>query len=190
MLSFIFRRILYSIPLLFVISIIIFFIIELPPGDYATWYVSQTKALANITQEQALELTIMLREKYGLNEPLVIRYFNWIKNIVLNFDFGFSMHYNKPVSEMLGDRLPRTLVIALICHFFATTIGVFIGIYAAKNQNKLGDNIATIFAFFRNDNSTFLFSVTNYVLVSNCSKFRQHWIDVLSILRCSTNVFC
>ena len=89
----------------------------------------------------------MLREKYGLNEPLVIRYFNWIKNIVLNFDFGFSMHYNKPVSEMLGDRLPRTLVIALICHFFATTIGVFIGIYAAKNQNKLGDNVATIFAF-------------------------------------------
>ena len=147
MLSFIFRRILYSIPLLFVISIIIFFIIELPPGDYATWYVSQTKALANITQEQALELTIMLREKYGLNEPLVIRYFNWIKNIVLNFDFGFSMHYNKPVSEMLGDRLPRTLAIALICHFFATTIGVFIGIYAAKNQNKLGDNVATIFAF-------------------------------------------
>ena len=73
MLSFIFRRILYSIPLLFVISIIIFFIIELPPGDYATWYVSQTKALANITQEQALELTIMLREKYGLNEPLIIR---------------------------------------------------------------------------------------------------------------------
>ena len=84
MLSFILRRILYSIPLLFVISIIIFFIIELPPGDYATWYVSQTKALANITQEQALELTIMLREKYGLNEPLIIRYFNWIKNIVLN----------------------------------------------------------------------------------------------------------
>ena len=147
MLSFIFRRILYSIPLLFVISIIIFFIIELPPGDYATWYVSQTKALANITQEQALELTIMLREKYGLNEPLVIRYFNCIKNIVFNFDFGFSMHYNKPVSEMLGDRLPRTLAIALICHFFATTIGVFIGIYAAKNQNKLGDNVATIFAF-------------------------------------------
>ena len=54
MLSFIIRRILYSIPLLFIISILIFFIIQLPPGDYATWYVSQTKALANITQEQAI----------------------------------------------------------------------------------------------------------------------------------------
>ena len=118
MLSFIIRSILYSLPLLFIISIIIFFIIELPPGDYATWYVNQTKALANITQEQALELTKSLREKYGLNDPVVIRYFNWIKNIVLNFDFGFSMHYNKPVSQMLADRLPRTLVIALICPVF------------------------------------------------------------------------
>ena len=74
MFSFIIRRILYSLPLLFVISIIIFFIIELPPGDYATWYVSQTKALANITQEQALELTKSLREKYGLNEPVAVSY--------------------------------------------------------------------------------------------------------------------
>ena len=72
MLSFIIRRILYSLPLLFIISIIIFFIIELPPGDYATWYVSQTKALASITQEQALELTKTLREKYGLNDPVII----------------------------------------------------------------------------------------------------------------------
>ena len=66
---------------------IIFFIIQLPPGDYATWYVSQTKAIANITQEQAIELTITLREKYGLNDPIVFQYLNWIKNIIFNFDF-------------------------------------------------------------------------------------------------------
>ena len=147
MASFIFRRILYSIPLMFVISVLIFFIIQLPPGDYASWYVNKAKTFAGLTQEQAIELTEFIREKYGLDEPLVFQYINWIKNIIFHFDFGFSMHYNKPVSEMLADRLPRTLVIALICHFFATVIGVFIGIYAAKNQNKLGDNIATVFAF-------------------------------------------
>ena len=102
MISFISRRILYSLPLLFVISILIFFIIQLPPGDYATWYVSQTMAMTTMTEEQGIELTRVLREKYGLNEPIIIQYLNWIKNIVFNFDFGFSMHYNKPVGEMLA----------------------------------------------------------------------------------------
>jgi peptide/nickel transport system permease protein len=80
---------------MFVISVLIFVIIQLPPGDYASWYVNKAKTFAGLTQEQAIELTVFIREKYGLDEPLVFQYINWIKNIIFHFDFGFSMHYNK-----------------------------------------------------------------------------------------------
>ncbi len=147
MIEFILKRIASTVALLLVLSAITFVIIQLPDGDYGDLVKNQAISMGGASIEQAELLAESARARFGLNEPILTQYVHWLSNIVFHFDFGFSFSYNKPVIDVVGERLPRTIFIALGCHIGATLLGVFAGIYAATHQNRLGDRVATLLSF-------------------------------------------
>jgi len=144
---FLLRRLLSSIALIAVVSVIAFVLIQAHPGDYADNYQSFAMSQGGLSADDAQQAANALRVRLGLDQPLPVQYFRWIGNIVLHGDFGQSFVYNRPVTEVVSQRLWRTLGIAIVCHLLATAIGVLLGIYAAVNQYRLGDTISTTLAF-------------------------------------------
>jgi peptide/nickel transport system permease protein len=111
MAAYIGKRLLQLIPLLIAVSMIVFVIIQLPPGDFLTTYVDQLK----LSGTDVAESTIAnLTAQYGLDEPIYIQYWLWIKNIVLHGDLGTSFQWNLPVSQVIGDRLALTMIISVL----------------------------------------------------------------------------
>jgi peptide/nickel transport system permease protein len=147
MLRFIGVRLLQAIPVLFTMSVITFIIINAPPGDYGDFIRSNMITQGNATIAAAEAAAEQYRELHGLNDPLVIQYFRWIGGILTRGDFGHSFLYNKPVSEVVGDRLPATLMLALVCHFFASVIGISFGILAATRQYSWVDTVLSFVSF-------------------------------------------
>jgi peptide/nickel transport system permease protein len=143
MLQYIARRILMMIPTLFLISIVSFIIIQLPPGDFLTSYVTQLSSMGDNVDESAIQA---LKERYGLGQPLYVQYFRWMSNM-LHGDFGHSMEWNKPVLGLLTERLPLTFVLAVSTMLFTWAIAFPIGIYSAVKQYSIGDYIATFLGF-------------------------------------------
>lgn len=146
-LFFFFKRILIAIPLLLGISIVSFAIIYAVPGDFVDTWVANTSAQTGKSYEDLLPQAQQMRERLGLDQPVVIQYAAWLKNIVTAGDFGTSFEQNRPVTEVIGTRLPRTLMLAVMTLVVGQVIGILLGIYAATNQYKLGDNLATLIAF-------------------------------------------
>ncbi|EPX83259.1 ABC-type dipeptide/oligopeptide/nickel transport system, permease component [Rubellimicrobium thermophilum DSM 16684] len=147
MLRFVGLRILQAIPVLFVMSVITFIIIQAPPGDYADFIRNNMITQGNAPIATADAAAEAYREAHGLNDPLVIQYFRWIGGILFRGDFGHSMFYNRPVADVIADRLPMTLAIALTCHVLATLIGVAFGILAATRQYSWVDTVLSFIAF-------------------------------------------
>jgi peptide/nickel transport system permease protein len=147
MLNYIARRLLFAVVVLIGISLVSFFIIQLPPGDFATAYRQRLINQAGMSADEAEAAADLYRERYGLDDPLLIQYANWIKGIVTEGNFGYSMAYSKDVGELIAERLPRTLLLALLAHATSTIIGLSIGIYVAPRQYSLSDNVAAFFAF-------------------------------------------
>ncbi len=145
--QYILRRVLMSVPVLWAISVIVFVVIQLPPGDYMSALQAQMQSLGGLTEEEAAKVAEQLRRVYGLDKPLYVQYFVWVKNIVTKGDFGFSFQYRKPVAEVIWERLGWTLLIASLCHLVSSLVGILIGIYSATHQYGIGDNVATFFAF-------------------------------------------
>lgn len=147
MVSYILRRLLASIPLLIGISIVSFIIIQLPPGDFATSYEMTLMNQGNMSRQEAEAAANQYRALYGLDKPMWEQYVIWIKGIVTEGKFGYSFAYKKDVGELIWERLPRTLLLALSAHFISTFFGLLIGIYAATHKYSLGDNLAAVLAF-------------------------------------------
>jgi peptide/nickel transport system permease protein len=146
MLKFLAIRILSAIPVLFVMSLITFIIIQAPPGDYADYIRNQLIFLGNASTAVADAAAERFREENGLNDPLIIQYFRWISGFLVG-DFGHSYFYNKPISEVVGDRLPATLLLALTCHVLASLLGIGFGILAATRQYSWTDTVLSVFSF-------------------------------------------
>jgi peptide/nickel transport system permease protein len=138
------RRLLYMIPTLFVISIVSFAIIQLPPGDYLTSMVATMAATGETVDEAALAA---LEQRYGLGQPLHVQYWKWISGIVLRGDFGQSFEWNQPVSALIWGRLALTFVISLAALLFTWFIAFPVGIYSAVRQYSLGDYLATVVGY-------------------------------------------
>ena len=147
MLRFIVNRLLSSVLILFVITVVAFTIIQLPEGDFAEVYKAELIALGGQSEEQAEEAANKLRDKYGLLDPLPIQYLKWIGAIVLQGDFGWSFSQRVDVSQLLAQRLPRTIGIALAAHAISSLVGILVGIYVANRQYSVADNVAATFAF-------------------------------------------
>ena len=143
MLFYILRRFLYMIIILWVISIVAFVIIQLPPGDYLTSYLMQLETRgAKIDIE---ELTL-LRKQYGLDLPIHLRYFKWMWKM-LHGDFGKSLEWNRPVSELIAERMPLTMIISLFTLIFTYIVAIPIGIYSATRQYSIEDYTFTVIGF-------------------------------------------
>ena len=144
MIQFILHRVLLMIPTLFGISLLSFGIIQLPPGDYLTFYVAELSAQGEEVSEAMLA---QLERQYGLGRPWYVQYFLWISNIITKGDFGRSFTWNKPVSDLIWDRIGFTMMITLLTIIFVWIVALFIGKYAATHQYSVGDYIATFVGF-------------------------------------------
>ncbi len=146
-LLFIAKRTLATIPLLIAISIASFAIIVAVPGDYVDAWIGQAMSMTGQSYEELMPQAEAMRRELGLDKSLPVQYLNWIQGIVFHGDFGLSFSQNRPVSEVIGLRLPRSIGLAVATLIIGQVIGIVLGIYAAVYQYKLGDTLATLIAF-------------------------------------------
>ncbi len=144
MTAFIIKRILWMIPTVILISIIAFTVIELPPGDYLTSYVVALQASG---AEVDASIIASLERQYGLNQPVHVRYLRWVENIIFRGNFGMSWNYNRPVRDLVMERLPMTVAIALGSLLFMYAVAIPIGIYSAFRQYSPVDHFFTTIGF-------------------------------------------
>jgi peptide/nickel transport system permease protein len=137
------RRLITMVPTLVAISVIIFVIIQLPPGDYLSTYVAELAAQGEGVNDERIAY---LREKYGLDEPLWRQYLMWAGGL-LQGDLGYSFEYQLPVSELIGDRLLLTFVISVVTILFTYAVAFPIGIYTAVRQYSIGDYTLSFIGF-------------------------------------------
>jgi len=143
MVTFIGRRLLLIVPTLLVVSLISFAIIDLPPGDYLSYWVSNMEASGMQVDDRLLDA---LRERYGLDKPLYARYLKWIGGMV-HGDFGISFVYEQPVIDLVGERMLLTLALLLSTVVISWSMAFTIGIYSAVKRYTIGDYIATFIGF-------------------------------------------
>jgi peptide/nickel transport system permease protein len=146
MLRFLAQRIFAALVVLFLLSMVTFGIIHARPGDYGDYVYSMLVARGTSTTE-ATRVAEAAREQYGLNKPLPVQYVNWMTGIVTRGDFGHSFYYNRPVSDIVAERLPGTIMLALTCHILASVFGISLGIIAATRQYSWADQILSAFSF-------------------------------------------
>ncbi len=144
MTAYIARRVLFLFPMLFVISAVVFWIIQLPPGDFMSTYIAN---LESSGIEVSDELATTLRRQYGLDRPITFQYFYWIRNIVTEGDWGRSFSWNKPVADILAERVPLTVAVSLTSTIFVFLVAIPIGIFSATNQYSLFDYFFTFLGF-------------------------------------------
>lgn len=147
MINYILHRLLFAVVVLVGISAVSFVVIQLPPGDFATVYKQRLINQAGMSASEAEAVADVFRERYGLDKPIFIQYVNWIKGIATEGNFGFSMAYGRDVGELIAERLPRTILLALLAHATSTLVGIVVGIFIAPRQYSLSDNVAAFVAF-------------------------------------------
>ncbi len=133
--AYILRRILTMIPTLLIISVLVFIIIQLPPGDYLESHIAELQSQGESVDEKKIQF---LREQYGLDKPLWQQYLVWLTGM-LQGDFGYSFEYDLPVTEVVGDRLFLTVLISVATILFTWAVAFPIGIYSATHQYSWGD---------------------------------------------------
>lgn len=143
MLAYILRRLVGMIPTLFLVSVLTFIIIELPPGDF------MTSLAANVgTSGSSMDAVTVdnLRRQYGLDRPAHIRYVAWIAGFVRG-DFGYSLDWKRPVADLIAGRLGLTLLLSLLSLAIMWIVAVPIGVYSATHQYSFSDNLLTLLGF-------------------------------------------
>jgi peptide/nickel transport system permease protein len=143
--SYLFRRTLYMVFTVWVITIISFGVMQLPPGDFVTNLVNQMIAIGG--RELTPEYTEQLRELYGLNQPLYVQYFKWMTNILVKGQFGYSFVYRRDAVELIAERLPMTFALSFSSFLLIWIVALPIGIYSAVRQYSIGDYVFTLVGF-------------------------------------------
>ena len=142
--TYILRRVVQALLILFLLSIASFTIIQLPPGDYLTTYIAQLRQSgADITEDRIAAL----EQRYGLGKPMIVQYGMWMQGMLLEGDMGMSFHWNRPVSLLLRQRVPLTLAVSLATIIFTYLVAIPIGIYSATHQYSVGDHVFTGIGF-------------------------------------------
>lgn len=137
--KFIMKRLLWLIPVVLGVTLFVFTIMYFTPGDPVRLMLG-----ANATEE-TIQAT---RDELGLNDPFLVRFGNYCKNVFLKFDFGKSYQTKQSVTEQIRVRFPYTLKVALISVFFATLIGIPVGVLAATHQYSFLDNLSMFASLF------------------------------------------
>jgi peptide/nickel transport system permease protein len=155
MVRYLLRRLLYMIVILVLVSVVSFVVIQLPPGDYISSYVTQLTASGSEVSEQEIE---SLRQQYGLGLPWYEQYFKWILNM-LKGNFGRSFLYDKPVLDLLIEHIPLTILLSLCTLVFTYAVAIPLGIYAATHQYSSVDYVIAIIGFAGLAIPNFLFAL-------------------------------
>ena len=153
---FIARRLLGMIPFVFLVSITVFVLIKLPPGDFASNYAAALAASGETVDDTMLA---ELRHRYGLDQPLPVQYVRWISSVVRG-DFGFSFKWQQPVSSLIGERMGLTLILSFATLLFTWAIALPIGVYSAVRRYTIGDTIVTMLGFIGLAVPNFLLALT------------------------------
>lgn len=143
MVNYILRRLGYAVIMIVLVSFVGFCIIKLPPGDFLTQKLEQLRARGDRSAENQIEA---LRAKYGLDRPFMVQYTTWAVNFIKG-DFGESFQYERPVKDLLGERLTMTIVLALATLLITWVLAIPLGVYSAVRQYSLGDQIITTISF-------------------------------------------
>jgi peptide/nickel transport system permease protein len=144
MLNYIIRRVAWAVPTLIGISMLSFFVMQLPPGDFLTSYAA---TLAQQGEGIGVEQLERLKEAYGLDQPIYVQYWKWISGIVFRGDFGVSMEWRLPVSELIWDRMGWTVFVAFITIIVGYLLAIPIGVYSATHQYSKLDNLINAWGF-------------------------------------------
>ena len=143
MFRYIIHRLLIMIPTLLVISLIVFVIIQAPPGDYLESYIAELQSQGESVDPNKIEF---LRQHYGFDKPLLEQYALWIFGM-LQGDFGYSFEFRLPVSDVVGDRLYLTMLVSFTTIVFTWLVSFPIGLYSATHQYSWGDYSLTFLGF-------------------------------------------
>lgn len=143
MFSFFLRRLVLMIPLLVLISIISFVVIQLPPGDYLTTYIHQLEAMGRQFNEAEI---LALKAQYGLDQPMYVQYLYWMRS-VFNGSFGRSFTWERSVAEVLKLRLPMTIALSLSSLLVVWALAIPIAIISATKHNTWFDYLFTFIGF-------------------------------------------
>ena len=170
MVSYILRRLAIAVFMLIGIGIVSFFVIKLPPGDYASTY-EQYLLARGASQEDADRSAAIIRKQYGLDKPVAEQCVLWIKGIVTEGKFGYSFAYGKDVGQLIAERLPYTLLLAILSHAISTIVGVGVGVYVATRKYGVADNMWAVLSFIFT--SVPRFSVAIIILYLWVITFRQ-----------------
>jgi peptide/nickel transport system permease protein len=144
MLRYVIKRLLYMIPTLIGMSIIAFLIIQLPPGDYVTSMIASMTDSGQNADPAQIE---GLRRAYGFDDPIWLQYIKWIWGILSRGDFGYSFEWNRPVAELIWERMGSTLSISVAALLFVWAVSLPIGIYSAVRRHSIGDYTFTFLGF-------------------------------------------
>ncbi len=156
-----------SILMLLAVSVVAFIIVNLPPGDFADAYAASKISSGETVTAEELEA---IRNRYGLNDPAFVQYFGWLKNM-LRGDFGYSWSYSRPVVEVISERLPMTIVIAMGTLLFTYVMAIPLGIYSAIRQYSVADYTFTVIGYVG-------LATPNFLLALVLLYFANSWFGV------------
>lgn len=181
MLQYIIKRLLILPFLLFIFSIIAFILIQAPPGDFLTSYIAELATSGSSIERAQIDA---LRALYGLDQPLYIQYFKWIGRL-LTGDLGFSLDWQKPISELIGERLALTLALGVGTFIFTWLVAIPIGILSATRQYSFFDYFFTIFNYIGVATPTFMTALVlmwiafKYYGLSVTGLFSPEYVDAV-----------
>jgi peptide/nickel transport system permease protein len=154
-LNYLVYRLLIMIPTLIAISLLIFTIIQLPPGDYFSTYIAELQAQGEAADPTKIEF---LRQQYGFDKPIWQQYLFWVGGL-LTGDLGYSFEYNLPVSAVVGDRLFLTFIVSLATLLFTYVVAFPIGVWSATHQYSWSDYTLTFLGFIGLATPSFLLAL-------------------------------
>ncbi len=144
MLRYILRRVGIMIPTLMVVSIVSFVIIQLPPGDFLSSYIAQLSMQGDYVDQDILDA---LERRYGMGQPIYVQYWKWISGIILRGDWGQSMEWEKPVKDLIWERIGLTMVLSSSTMLFSWLVSIPVGVYSATHQYSLLDYALSFVSF-------------------------------------------
>lgn len=140
---FIARRLMGMVPFILLVSITVFILIKLAPGDFASNYAASLAASGETVDDTMLA---DMRARYGLDQPLIVQYWDWMQG-VLQGDFGYSFQWQQPVVALIGERIGLTLVLSVSTLLFTWAVALPIGVYSAVKRYSVGAYLVTFIGF-------------------------------------------
>jgi peptide/nickel transport system permease protein len=179
MLQYIIKRLLLLPLLLFIFSVFAFVIIQAPPGDFVTAYIAELAASGSSMDRVQIEA---LRELYGLDQPMHIQYLKWMGRL-LRGDMGVSLDWQRPITELIGERLLLTVALGAFTFAFTWAVAIPIGILSATRQYSFLDYFFTVFNYIGVATPTFMTALVlmwlafSYFGISVTGLFSPEYVD-------------